>query len=151
MNCQIVRLKPEDYAKCSNIWDMEKQRDLAERFYEEILTGKRVSYVCVSDGAFVGEISLVFDAHDEDYTIAGRRVYLSRLIVKPEFQRRGIGTDLVSFAVGEAKRSGYREMSVGVNLDNYPALKLYVNAGFREILRVDTDEYGAYVKLKRTL
>ena len=42
-------------------------------------------------------------------------------------------------------------MSVGVNLDNYPALKLYVNAGFREILRADTDEYGAYVKLKRTL
>ena len=151
MNREIIRLKPEDYAKCSNIWDMRKECDLAERFYEEILAGKRVSYVCVSDGAFIGEISLVFDMEDTDYVIAGKRAYLSRLIVKPEFQRQGIGTELVKFVAGEAKRFGYREMSVGVNLDNYPALKLYVNAGFREILRVDTDEYGAYAKLKRTL
>ena len=147
----IIRLKPEDYAKCSNIWDTEAQRELAQQCHAEIVSGNRAAYAYVVGGAFVGEISLVFDAGDPDYTIAGRRVYLSRLIVKPEFQRRGIGKKLVAFAADEAKKSGCREMSVGVNLDNYPALKLYVNAGFREILRADTDEYGAYVKLKRTL
>ena len=151
MGNQIVRVTPESYAKCANVWDMKRQCALAKQCYDEIVSGRRAAYAFVVDDAFVGEISLVFDMNDTDYVIPGRRAYLSRLMVKPEFQRRGIGKELVAFILGEAKRLGYREISVGVNLDNYPALRLYVGAGFREVLRVDSDEYGAYIKLNKVL
>lgn len=33
----IARLDPADFPKCGNIWDMERQSGLAERFLGELL------------------------------------------------------------------------------------------------------------------
>ena len=41
----------------------------------------------------------------------------------------------------------YKESSIGVDLDNYPALKLYVDTGFNNILYIGSDEQCLYVKL----
>jgi len=38
-------------------------------------------------------------------------------------------------------------MSIGVDLDNFPALKLYTNYGFNRIIYVAQDEQDKYVKL----
>ena len=147
----IQLLNPENFRKCGNIWNMEQQAQLAEQFYTELLSGNRITYVCQREGAYIAEISIVFDSRDSDYTIVGQRVYLSRLIVKPEFRRRGIGTELLEFLIRKARERKYREMTVGVDLDNYPALKLYVRAGFDKILSVGTDAQGQYVKLLKIL
>ena len=147
MNEKITKLNISDYHRCSNIWDMKKHKNMADKFYDEMLAGNRVNYVYSADGEFVAEISLVYEMNDSDYTIPGKRAYVSRLVVKKSFRNRGIGKELVGFIKAEAKKQGFSEISLGVDLDNYYAIKLYTSEGFNHIIRVDEDEDGRFMKL----
>ena len=147
MNSEIIKLDITDYQKCSNIWDMQHQSELADKFYNELLTGNRTTYIYTIDDEYVGEISFVKEMNDSDYTIPNQRIYVSRLIVKYEYRRQGIGRNLVDFITEKAKSQGYNEMSIGVDLDNYPALKLYMEAGFDKVIYIGEDEQGKYLKL----
>ena len=151
MNEHIRRLTPDEFPKCGNIWDMERHADLAERFLSELQSGNRLTWVYEQGGQFLGEISLVLNKDDPDYTVPGRRIYVSRLIVRKENRRQGIGKALVEYAISHAAKMGYSEMSIGVDMDNYGALRLYTAAGFREILFLGEDENGKYFKLLKRL
>ena len=151
MSGNIRQLSLEEFPKCGNIWNMEKHAELAERFLSELRSGSRLTWVYERDGAFLGEISLVLEQNDPDYTIPGRRVYVSRLIVKPEERRKGIGKALTEYVITKAAEMGYSELSIGVDIDNYPALRLYWQAGFRELLFVGEDADGKYFKLLKQL
>ena len=59
MKSEIIQLDITDYQKCNNIWDMHCHSELAEKFYHEILTGNRTTYIYTVDNEFVGEINLV--------------------------------------------------------------------------------------------
>lgn len=148
---EIIQLKIEDYSKCIKIWDMKKHSELADKFCNELLSGNRITYVCKEGDEFIGEISIVKEMNDSDYTITNRRVYISRLIVKKEYRRKGIGKMLVVFIIDKAKELGYSEMSIGVDLNNYPALKLYIDSGFNKVIFIGTDKQGEYVKLLKTI
>lgn len=149
-NYIIEKLALADYYKCNNIWDMnaDPQTDF---FRREIESGNRVVYVYKQNGEFIGEIAYVFDMHDNDYTIANQRIYLSRLIVKKERQRNGIGGILIDFIIEQIRDMGYNEITIGVNKDNIAALHLYRKKGFTTILFDGADEYGEYFKLMKTL
>lgn len=151
MDFEIIELSPAEFEKCGNIWNMKRQEKLAKQFYGELISGNRITYVYNEDDEFIGEISLVFDTNDLDYTMDGRRIYVSHLIVKPEKRRKGIGKRLVEYATDKAKEMGYSEMSIGVDLDNYPALKLYADSGFDKILFIGEDHQGKYVKLLKEI
>lgn len=147
----IEQLQIKDNEKCNNIWNMKKQSELANKFYKDLLSGNRITYVCKNGDEFIGEISLVKDMNDTDYTIPNQRVYVSHLIVKPEYGRQGIGKKLVDFITDKAKGIGYSEMSIGVDLDNYPALKLYTDCGFNKVVYIGEDEQGKYIKLLKAI
>ncbi len=151
MNDTIRPLNIEDFSKCGNIWDMERHADLAARFLRELHSGNRMTWVYEQDGRFLGEISLVKDTDDPDYTIPGRRIYVSRLIVRKENRRQGIGKSLAEYAISRAAELGYSEVSIGVDMDNYPALRLYTALGFREILFLGEDADGRFFKLLKRL
>ena len=151
MKDDIIRLDLSDFDKCGNIWDMQKQGELAAQFLREMRDGIRTTYIYRIDGDYIGEISIVTDAGDPQYTIPDRRLYVSRLIVKDEYRRQGIGKKLVDFIIRKAQQEGFRELSVGVDLDNDPALRLYVQMGFDRIVHVGEDEYGRFVKLIKEL
>ena len=151
MDHKIIELKLSDYEKCGNIRDMQRHSDLEAQLYQRLLTGNQTTFVYTVDSAFVGEISLVRETDDPDYTIPGRRIYVSRLIVKDTYRRQGIGRQLLGHAVEIAKQAGFCELSVGVDLDNYAAVRLYVQAGFDRILFAGEDAYGRYLKLLKTL
>lgn len=151
MNITIATLKIEDYSRCSNIWDMNNQKALADKFYDEVISGNRTIYIYSIDDEYIAEIALVKEMDDSDYTIPDKRAYVSRLIVKPEFRQQGIGKQLVGFVKRIAKEQGFSELSIGVDLDNYPALKLYISSGFNHIICIDEDEQGKFVKLLCTL
>ena len=151
MKSDIIKLDIADYQKCSNIWDMQRQSELADKFYNELLTGNRTTYIYTIDNEFVGEISLVKELNDSDYTIPNQRIYVSRLIVKYEYRRQGIGRKLIDFITEKAKSQDYTEMSIGVDLDDYPALKLYMESGFDKVIYIGEDAQGKYLKLLKKI
>ena len=148
---EIIELDIKNFEKCSNIWNMEKNKELKDRFYNELLTKNRKTFVYTKDEEYIGEISIVFNKNDEDYSIPGIRLYVSRIIVKKEYRGRGYGKKLMNYIIEYAKREGYTELSLGVNLDNYIALKLYVELGFDKIKYIGEDNDGKYVKLIKVL
>lgn len=151
MNDHVIeKLALTDYSKCNNIWDMSASPQ-TEFFCQEIETGNRVVYVYKRNGEFIGEIAYVFDMRDDDYTVAGQRIYLSRLIVKKERRGNGIGGILIDFMVEKIRNMGYKEITVGVNKDNAAALNLYRKKGFTTVLFDGADEDGEYYKLMKKL
>lgn len=151
MNKSIQILDINNYYKCNNIWDMNKKKELAEKFYQELKNGNRITFIYVENNDYIGEVSLVFDMKDNDYTIKNQRIYLSRFLVKQEMRHKGIGKQLLNHIFNYAKELGYQEMSVGVDLDNYIALLVYQKYGFDKIIKVDEDKNGKYLKLLKKL
>ena len=149
-NTVIESLRLEDYHKCSNIWNMEAQ-PLAEKWRQEIVSGDRLVFVYKINGEFIGEGELVFDTSDPDYTISGKRVYVSRMIVKKEYRNRGIGSEILEFLIKKAKEMGFSEMTIGVDKDNVNALHLYRKFGFTDVLFDGADEHGEYFKLMKRI
>lgn len=58
-------------------------------------------------------------------------VYLTAVMVHPEFRRQGIGRRIVTHAVHEAFQLGAKKVVLHVRSDNLPALRLYQSLGFR--------------------
>lgn len=52
--------------------------------------------------------------------------------VSPEYQRRGIGSELMRRAHAEADARGFRALGLGVDVDNHPARALYRREGYEE-------------------
>ncbi|MCL2409597.1 MAG: GNAT family N-acetyltransferase [Oscillospiraceae bacterium] len=151
MNYEIIELKPEDYHKCANIWDMTQRPEMAKRFYDELVSGNREIYVYSVNGEYLCEGSIVYEQNDPDYSVPGRRVYLSRMIVKDGCRNRGIGGILIDYIICKAITMGYKEITVGVNKDNEGALRLFQRKGFDEIIFDGEDKYGPYYKLLNRL
>lgn len=146
----IERLNPEEYHKCSNIWNMKSQQ-LADKWLDEIKSGNRLVFVYKINGEFIGEGALVLDEGDPDYTIPGKRIYVSRMIVKKEYRNCGIGREILEFLIEKARSMGYSEMTIGVDKDNVNALHLYKKYGFTEVLFDGADENGEYFKLMKRI
>lgn len=148
---EIIELDIKNFEKCNNIWNMEKNKELKDRFYSELQNKNRITFVYTKDEEYIAEVSIVFNKNDEDYTILGKRIYISRIIVKKDFRGKGYGKKLMNYAIDYAKNNGYKEISLGVNLDNYIAFKLYVDLGFTKIQYIGEDSDGKYVKLIKNL
>ena len=146
----IEKLNVNEYEKRNNIWIMSADPH-TEPFRKEIETGNRVVYIYKVNDEFLGEIAYVLDMNDSDYTVPNQRIYLSRLIVKPEYRNKGIGSILVDFMIDEIRKMGYKEISIGVDKDNTAALHLYRNKGFTNVIFDGADEYGEYLKLLKVL
>jgi len=150
-NYEIIKLKPKDYGKCANIWNMDARPEMAKRFYTQLVEGNRIIYVYTVDGEYLGEGSLVIEQNDPDYSIPGQRIYFSRLIVKLEYRNQGIGAILIDYLCAKAVEMGYSEISVGVDKINEGAFRLYQRKGFNEIIFDGEDKSGAYYKLLKRL
>ena len=148
---EIFPLDPAEYGRCRAIWDMDGNREAARRWYRELAEGNRSIFIFRRDDEWLAEIALVRDAGDPDYTIPGRRAQVSRLIVRPEYRRQGIGGVLVDFLVEKARQEGFRELSLGVDDANTAARQLYLKKGFTQVLYEGQDQYGKYKKLLKTL
>lgn len=151
MNYQIIKLHPENYFKCRNIWDMDREPNRTNKWYNELVSGNRVIFIYEQEGEYLGEGSLVFSNNDPDYTIPGKRVYLSRMVIKKEYRNKGIGGIIIDYLLDYAKELGFEEISVGVDIDNTVARHLYEKKGFTNVIFEGEDADGKYVKLLKEL
>ena len=144
----INRISLEDYPKCGAIWDMDAC-PYTQTFISQIKASVREVYILTVDGEYVAECDLVYD-NPEYGTVPGKRLYLSRLIVKKEQRGKGYGKAITQHILTLAKEKGYREIALGVNRDNAPAVGLYKSLGFTAYEEAeDTD--GKFYRMKKKL
>ncbi len=95
---------------------------LSEQSLRQAFEQAEVATVAVSDGRLVGyQVS----------TASSLGAHLARLAVHPDFQRRGLGSMLVSDALGQLHRRGFDRATVNTQRSNLPSLALYDRLGFR--------------------
>jgi len=151
MNYKIIKLDPKEFDKCGNIWNMTNNPERTKKRYEGIKSGNQIAFVYVENGNFIGDGVLILDNGDRDYTIPDKRVCIQRMAVKKERRNQGIGGIILDFLIDEAKRMGYKEITLGVNKSNTAARYLYEKKRFDTVLFDGADEYGEYVKLLKYL
>jgi len=151
MSYTIQKLEPQDYNMLGNIWDMSNKAEISKRWYEQLVNGNRIIFVYLENDEYLGQGDLVFNMDDSDYTITDKRIYFSRMVVKKEHRNRGIGKIILDYLIDYARGLGYKEMSLGVNIDNIGARWLYEKNGFTNTIFVGEDADGKYVKLLKSL
>jgi ribosomal-protein-alanine N-acetyltransferase len=58
------------------------------------------------------------------------KAHLITLDVHPDFRRKGLGSRLLKMAEEEVKKKRVNNISLEVDIENYPAIKLYEKFGF---------------------
>lgn len=51
--------------------------------------------------------------------------------IHPEHRRKGLGFNLINFSISKIKKKGYTYISLEVDKENLPAIKLYEKIGFK--------------------
>ncbi len=83
-------------------------------------------FVAEINGEFAGFVDIEPFPSEDEYT-----ALLAGIAVQREFRGRGIGSDLMRFALRFAKAVGFRRIIIFSKKDNIPAKKLYERFGFR--------------------
>lgn len=86
-------------------------------------------YVCEENGRVVGNVTVTPEGR------ASRRWFISNVAVHPQYQRRGIGRQLMEAATAEVRRQGGQWAILQVRSENEVAQRLYRRLGF---VRYDT-------------
>ena len=145
---EIIQIGLEDYPKCNAIWNMQTC-PYTDMFIEQIKAGNRDVFILTVDGEYIATCDLVYD-NPEYGTISGKRLYLSRLIVRKEYRKRGYGKALSEYVLSLAKEKGYNEIALGVDCDNTAAVKLYKKLGF-SVYEECEDKDGRFYRMEKTL
>ncbi|RPI91384.1 MAG: GNAT family N-acetyltransferase [Chloroflexi bacterium] len=92
-----------------------------------------MGYVWEQDGRIIGNASLI------PFRDKGKRVYLiANVATHPDYRRRGIGRALTERVMKQARDKRAFAIWLHVREDNFGAIKLYQELGFREIARRTT-------------
>ncbi len=95
--------------------------------YVDFCIKQNYSYVAIMEDNVCGAL-LAYEKPDIEW---GKSLYIELLAVLPEYQKKGIGTELLNKIRDDAANSGYVELSLrtGCYLDAYHIYKKY---GFRD-------------------
>ena len=120
--------RSEDFGFCENLYflgmakvirdlklDMDAQRSNLRASWKAAEV-----QIIIHDGADIGWMQS---------SIRDGSLYLEQIFVDPTFQKRGMGTEIISDLIGRATRAK-RPVTLGVVKTN-PALRLYQRLGFR--------------------
>ncbi|MBR5428077.1 MAG: GNAT family N-acetyltransferase [Clostridia bacterium] len=137
----------DEYPACTALFG--GQCPFAETCLAQQKAGNREPYALFENGEIAAECHLVYD-NPEYGTVPGRRAYLSRMVTRKEYRRKGYGEKIARFILDLAKEKGYEEIALGVNCDNAPALRLYEKLGF-SVYETAEDDYGRFYRMEEKL
>lgn len=81
-------------------------------------------------------------------TVRGGHGHLDRLAVAPEHRRRGLGTQLLAYALDRLRQRGARRVTLTTQVDNERAQPLYARMGFKRTRQMLT-MYGCWIGTPR--
>ena len=91
-------------------------------------------FVLETEGRLVGSISIVPENELDGlngWSSLSNAGEFARVVVHPAFQGRHLARLLVSRVLEEMKERGFKSVHIAVVKENTPALKTYLNLGFR--------------------
>jgi GNAT superfamily N-acetyltransferase len=96
---------------------------------------KGACYVAVCGGRLVGTITLYAPGPNAKIAWYRRQAVASvhQLAVDPDFQDRGLGTDLLTFAEGWAREHGFRELALDTPQPAKHLVGFYISCGYRPV------------------
>lgn len=123
----LTELTQSQYLEISDIWNITGvghpvRGDTYEAVCHTLKNGGRIILASKADLA-VGAVWLTHDF---------RRLYIHHMAVKPEYQKQGIGSLLLTEALKIAHELGY-QAKLEVNENNITAYNLYHNFGFETL------------------
>jgi len=125
---KIRRLVPEDYQKMIELWEeaglpyRPKGRDSKESIEKQMKESPDF-FIGVFDGErLIGTVIASFD---------GRKGWINRLAVHPEYRRRGIGQLLIKEAEAVLKERGAWVICALIERENKPSLNLFEKCGYK--------------------
>jgi ribosomal protein S18 acetylase RimI-like enzyme len=93
----------------------------------EVTAGEAPVYVAERNGVVVGMVTLCVYT-----TLTGAKAYLDHLVVAPEARRRGIGRQLVEYAIERAREAGASRVDLTARATKRAAHALYGSLGFEQ-------------------
>ncbi len=126
---QIRNMRVEDYDDLVELWDEAgltyhpRGRDSKDRFAREIDTPMAVFLVAESRGRMVGSLLGTTD---------GRKGWINRLAVHPEWQRKGVALALLKEMERRFDERGVLVLCALIQEDNEPSKAFFAKAGYVE-------------------
>jgi ribosomal protein S18 acetylase RimI-like enzyme len=123
---ELRKMGPEDLSRCYQI-----DRRAFKPIWRNTITQLQTAY----QQAFYASVIRV------EGVICGYQIsttnpqggHLARLVVDPDFQKRGLGSKLLSDLLDRFFTAGFLDVSVNTQADNQPSLDLYHKFGFVEL------------------
>lgn len=145
---EIKFLPIERLNELNEIYDMSRFENFQQIRKSNLESCKEICFVAEDNGKFVGEISIMTEnANIPAAVIPNKRMYFFGLRVLPDFQRKGIGTALMTYAISRCMQRGIFEFTIGVETDNHDAKRLYERLGFKMFLENCSEmQYGRLCK-----
>ncbi len=82
------------------------------------------------------------------YSSISSEAYIERLVVSPDFRRRGMARLLLAAAEDFARDAGKKTVGLHVSGNNLPALLLYENEGYEEVSRQHSYLTGYFLNIR---
>lgn len=125
----VVNLTADDYEAIRAVWEASGLpvraggRDSREQF-ERQMAGDLQRAIGVKQGDEL--VGVVLTTHD------GRKGWINRLAVRPEFRRQGIARRLIAEAEQVLRAQGMQIIAALIEDDNHASLALFEQAGYSD-------------------
>ena len=115
-------MEPDDVVSAARIEQAVSPHPWREiQFYES--QQRDHSYVMVEDQAVIGFMI---------YTLIGPESEILNIAIDPDYHNKGLGTYLLARLIEQVSETAER-LYLEVRVSNFPAIRLYQNAGFAEL------------------
>ena len=154
MNIKIVEIKnTEDilnlYPKADKA-KLEKMRKEIKLDLQDAQDGNRVIFGAQFDNKIIGAGQVIFKTKD-NMADGETTVHLHHGRVHKDFRNMGVGTKFVEVREKEAKRRGFKFMTISVEATNRGALRLDRRLGYQEFKRYKGKAGEDLIGLKKEL
>jgi len=114
--------------------DKDIDEELRDFFQNAFLSGSIIQFLAVNQGEVIASGAIVIYSFPPSYTNkSGKKAYVTNMYTRKDNRGKGIGTNILSKLVEEAKSLGISKMWLGASVLGRPVYKKF---GFQE-----TDEW----------
>jgi GNAT superfamily N-acetyltransferase len=109
--------------------EFEPYSEAQRKALSKIILDPKIGIVLIvrGDEKILGMINILFT---ESTTLGSRAAILEDMVVMSKSRREGIGSKLIDYAIGEAKKEGCKRITLLADVENIKAQSLYQKKGF---------------------